>query len=601
MKVRYFALALSGVAALIATTPYANAQITLGPDGAGGWNAYQKVTTPATFNDAHEAAKASTFPGITVGGATIVAADEDVDGHLSTIPNADINALLLNFAGPGWIGLTDNDSTDEFIDLGAFEAGNTSGNPLPPLGSAPDFGQRGEGFVWVDGSPFTYQSWNGGEPNDASGEDAIEMIAGGLWNDLPAGTELGQGDGSARPYSVEYDLNLAEHPVDLDLTLGVKANGLIEGRVVGVVKNGGASFTDTIQWSVAEVVSVPIAGGGTTGEGSLNEVYLTGFWPTGNFWKTLPPLGSVAPPGTPAPSAVWLGLASWSNGTPPYPPEMLAIPGLSANQENYGARASGEIYLTAGDYRFRDGDDDYTLLQVNGQTLIDDTAWTGWSGVDNAFGGVAPGSEVVVTIEEDGWYPFVHAFGEGGGGDNFRLMWDREVGENEEGDDVESPDAPQDLNGELFYTVPTGVMRATIPDAIRVGLALSVDLPDGVFGMGGENGFGTVGGVADLPGSANFANGEEHNLRLTASVLGLTETFDVQLPATEPGGGGGIPPLVLLGDINQDGEVGLADFNILKTNFGATEAGAAVPEPSTVILLGLGGLVGLVSYLRRRK
>jgi len=45
-------------------------------------------------------------------------------------------------------------------------------------------------FLWDSGEPFVYTSWNGGEPNDAAvcnGEDYVETIGGGLWNDLSSG------------------------------------------------------------------------------------------------------------------------------------------------------------------------------------------------------------------------------------------------------------------------------------------------------------------------------------------------------------------------------------------------------------------------------
>ncbi len=48
-------------------------------------------------------------------------------------------------------------------------------------------------FVWVDGTPLSYENWHEGEPNDAGGnEDCAHFWgAGGLWNDIPCGFELG--------------------------------------------------------------------------------------------------------------------------------------------------------------------------------------------------------------------------------------------------------------------------------------------------------------------------------------------------------------------------------------------------------------------------
>jgi hypothetical protein len=53
------------------------------------------------------------------------------------------------------------------------------------------------------------------------------------------------------------------------------------------------------------------------------------------------------------------------------------------------------------------------------------------------------------------------------------------------------------------------------------------------------------------------------------------------------------------GDLNSDAKVDLSDFGILKENFGKV-AGAAVPEPSTLLLLTLGGLAALVARRARR-
>jgi hypothetical protein len=49
-----------------------------------------------------------------------------------------------------------------------------------------DLASEGD-FVWSDGSPFNYESWAGGEPNNAGEEDCANVTpwVGGDWNDLP--------------------------------------------------------------------------------------------------------------------------------------------------------------------------------------------------------------------------------------------------------------------------------------------------------------------------------------------------------------------------------------------------------------------------------
>jgi hypothetical protein len=83
-------------------------------------------------------------------------------------------------------------------------------------------------------------------------------------------------------------------------------------------------------------------------------------------------------------------------------------------------------------------------------------------------------------------------------------------------------------------------------------------------------------------------------------ILGTSEAFYSQTFTLE-GSGGVLDPFVLMGDLNQDGEIGFADFVIFSNNYGATQtAGAAplTPEPSSLTLLLLAG--AWVFAVRRR-
>ena len=80
--------------------------------------------------------------------------------------------LSVNANAPGdrWIGLTDRFG----LAPGATESNDTADKLTM-------------GWAWANGEPFTYQNWNPGEPNDAGGEDAGQMVSNGGWNDNGSG------------------------------------------------------------------------------------------------------------------------------------------------------------------------------------------------------------------------------------------------------------------------------------------------------------------------------------------------------------------------------------------------------------------------------
>ena len=55
-----------------------------------------------------------------------------------------------------------------------------------------------------------------------------------------------------------------------------------------------------------------------------------------------------------------------------------------------------------------------------------------------------------------------------------------------------------------------------------------------------------------------------------------------------------------LGDTDGNGTVDITDLNNVRNNFGATAPAAATPEPSSLVLVGL-GLAGLLAARRYRK
>ncbi|MCX5682219.1 MAG: lectin-like protein, partial [Planctomycetota bacterium] len=167
-----------------------------GPYGPNGtWNLYQMVSSTGTWLDAYNAAQGMTQRGVT--------------GHLVAVDTAAENTFIkgLYNGAIGWLGLTDSTSAT-FSALGTQEYGNTSASALPAAGSQPTPDQRGAGFKWVSGDPFTYQNWSGGQPDDGAGagtQDGVEMLADGSWADNKNG-EAGQTGVTRSRYIVEYDI-----------------------------------------------------------------------------------------------------------------------------------------------------------------------------------------------------------------------------------------------------------------------------------------------------------------------------------------------------------------------------------------------------------
>ena len=126
-------------------------------------------------------------------------------------------------------------------------------------------------------------------------------------------------------------------------------------------------------------------------------------------------------------SSWWTGNGLAVPGIPNYPPALGFGPGH--NEESYLASLTGEILIPEdGDYKFKDGVDDYTYLAIdlddNGlmegdEILIDDNAWTGVEGNQNG------GSPIVsVAGATAGWHSIHFIASEGGGGDAGILYWD---------------------------------------------------------------------------------------------------------------------------------------------------------------------------------
>lgn len=168
------------------------------------------VTGPKRLNSADGHYYALSIDGDTWTNSKAKATTESfggVAGHLATYGSR-AEMLGASVVGNGWIGYTDDSAQAP----GAFEGGNQTNFPVVQ-GTVPGPGQRGFGWAWIDGTPATFQHWNGnGEPNDAGGEDYAESVNGATanWNDLPNGVN--------RASIVEFDtqlghLNVRQVPV----------------------------------------------------------------------------------------------------------------------------------------------------------------------------------------------------------------------------------------------------------------------------------------------------------------------------------------------------------------------------------------------------
>jgi len=89
----------------------------------------------------------------------------NMGGHLVTVTTAAENSFIYSLWPSGWIGLTDEVTENV--------------------------------WQWVTGEPYSYSSWNGGEPNNAGNEDYIQFVGAGKWNDLP--------NNQALPYVLEFE------------------------------------------------------------------------------------------------------------------------------------------------------------------------------------------------------------------------------------------------------------------------------------------------------------------------------------------------------------------------------------------------------------
>jgi PEP-CTERM motif len=114
-------------------------------------------------------------------------------------------------------------------------------------------------------------------------------------------------------------------------------------------------------------------------------------------------------------------------------PASGAAGNFSGNQENYGVHMQGQIFIPGDADRkghfnnvvlFRDGIDDFTYLNIDGQELLNDNDWTGYNGLDNGGSHVTAMNVSNAKFDDGEWVSFEMIMWEGGGGDNGALYSD---------------------------------------------------------------------------------------------------------------------------------------------------------------------------------
>jgi hypothetical protein len=281
-------------------------------------------------------------------------------------------------------------------------------------------------------------------------------------------------------------------------------------------------------------------------------------------------------------------------------PEYPQAPGTglpAGNLENYSSRYSGEIFVPAGTWSFRDHNEDYARLSIGGEVLIEDTDWVHWDGTTDETtpgGGVASKAFTLSDETHLGmqghWYPveFLHA--QWAATDSARLLWDY-AGAAQNDTDQESLGHPG------FFTIDADFFRSKLP-----GVSYSTEIPLGSVAGDYPLGVAGVTSVGDaattVPLGFSVPAGQTYTLKLTVNdpqgLLPSPTSVEATFTGQSTGG------CTLAGDVNCDNKVDLTDFGILKENFGkSAPAGTPVPEPSTWMLAGLG--MAILAAAARRK
>ena len=171
----------------------------------GIWNnAMVQVSTSITLNTWH-------LVGFTYDGTTLTGYK---DGVAFATLTTDRQAPYYNGNGLYYaIGLSD------FTNMGSGAYGNFRLGDFQVYSNALTADEMNRNFMstaWRFGV-YPYSNWNGGEPNNSGGEDYIQFVGGGLWNDLNNNNSLN--------YVLEFDYILTTSPWVLYKTIYTDSSG----------------------------------------------------------------------------------------------------------------------------------------------------------------------------------------------------------------------------------------------------------------------------------------------------------------------------------------------------------------------------------------
>ena len=173
----------------------------------GLWNGtgITKVTSSITLNTWH-------LIGLTYNGTTLTAYKDGVSVGTQTFtrsaPHTDGGAGEV-FA----VGLADVTN----MGSGAYGAFRYGGLQVYNTSLSADEMNRAYMATAYRFGVYPYSNWNGGEPNNSGGEDYIQFVGSGLWNDLP--------NTYSYQYVLEFDYIVTTGPWVLDTTVYTNSSG----------------------------------------------------------------------------------------------------------------------------------------------------------------------------------------------------------------------------------------------------------------------------------------------------------------------------------------------------------------------------------------